>query len=86
MINFIAEVSSNHHRDLERSFDFIDAASSAGCTAVKFQLFKVDLTCLVFSSQFHLETPAPVVDSGFHCDANSSGVLYSRLEWGRTAL
>ena len=42
MINFIAEVSSNHHRDLQRSFDFIDAASSAGCTAVKFQLFKVD--------------------------------------------
>jgi N-acetylneuraminate synthase len=42
MINFIAEVSSNHHRDLERSFDFIDAASSAGCTAVKFQLFKVE--------------------------------------------
>jgi len=42
MINFIAEVSSNHNRDLERSFDFIDAASSAGCTAVKFQLFKVE--------------------------------------------
>jgi sialic acid synthase SpsE len=39
---FIAEVSSNHHRDLQRSFDFIDAASSAGCSAVKFQLFKVE--------------------------------------------
>ena len=32
------------------------------------------LTCLVFSSQFHLETLAPVVDSDFHCDTNSSGV------------
>lgn len=42
MINFIAEVSSNHHRDLQRSFEFIDAASVAGCTAVKFQLFKVE--------------------------------------------
>ncbi len=44
------------------------------------------LTCLVFSSQFHLETPAPVIDSDFHCDTNSSGVWYSKLEWGRTAL
>jgi len=48
------------------------------------QEFKV--TCLVFSSQFHLETLAPVVDSDFHCDTNSNGVWYSRLEWGRTAL
>lgn len=42
MIPFIAEVSSNHHRDLQRSLDFIDAAAEAGCRAVKFQLFKVD--------------------------------------------
>jgi N-acetylneuraminate synthase len=42
MIKFIAEVSSNHHRDLERSFAFIDAAAKAGCQAVKFQLFKID--------------------------------------------
>ncbi|MHB1222174.1 MAG: N-acetylneuraminate synthase family protein, partial [Gammaproteobacteria bacterium] len=39
---FIAEVSSNHHRDLSRSFDFIDAAAHAGCSAVKFQLFKIE--------------------------------------------
>jgi len=38
---FIAEVSSNHHRDLERSLAFIDSAASAGCQAVKFQLFRV---------------------------------------------
>ena len=42
MIKFIAEVSSNHHRDLERSFEFIDAAASSGCKAVKFQLFKIE--------------------------------------------
>ncbi len=42
MIEFIAEVSSNHHRDLQRCFAFIDAAAGAGCHAVKFQLFKVD--------------------------------------------
>jgi len=39
---FISEVSSNHHRDLERCFDFIDASAEAGCGAVKFQLFKID--------------------------------------------
>jgi len=42
MIEFIAEVSSNHHRNLSRSIDFIDAAAKAGCSAVKFQLFKID--------------------------------------------
>ena len=42
IVKFIAEVSSNHHRDLTRSFDFIDSASRVGCTAVKFQLFKIE--------------------------------------------
>lgn len=42
MIQFIAEVSSNHNRDLQRSFAFIDAAAEVGCQAVKFQLFKID--------------------------------------------
>jgi N-acetylneuraminate synthase len=42
-MKFIAEVSSNHHRDLNRCFEFIDAAAAAGCHAVKFQLFKIDL-------------------------------------------
>lgn len=39
---FIAEVSSNHHGDLNRSLRFIDVAAEVGCDAVKFQLFKVD--------------------------------------------
>ncbi len=39
---FVAEVSSNHNQDLDRSFQFIDAASRAGCDAVKFQMFRVD--------------------------------------------
>ncbi|MDH5749604.1 MAG: N-acetylneuraminate synthase family protein [Rhodospirillales bacterium] len=39
---FIAEVSSNHHRDLDRCRAFIEAAHKSGCAAVKFQLFKVD--------------------------------------------
>ncbi|PWV63307.1 N-acetylneuraminate synthase family protein [Plasticicumulans acidivorans] len=39
---FIAEVSSNHHRDLERCLAFIDTAAAIGCAAVKFQLFRVE--------------------------------------------
>lgn len=42
-LKFIAEVSSNHSRDLERCYRFIDASASAGCQAVKFQLFRIDL-------------------------------------------
>ena len=32
-------------------------------------------TCLVFSSQLHLETPAPLVDLFLHYDMNSMDVL-----------
>lgn len=38
---FIAEVSSNHDRDLDRAFAFIDRAADIGCGAVKFQLFRI---------------------------------------------
>ena len=41
-VKFIAEVSSNHARSLERSIDFIKQAAAVGCAAVKFQLFKAD--------------------------------------------
>jgi len=37
----IAEVSSNHHQDLERCLQFVDAAADLGCGAVKFQLFRI---------------------------------------------
>jgi len=39
---FIAEVSSNHEADLARCLAFVDCAAEAGCTAVKFQLFRID--------------------------------------------
>jgi len=39
--SFVAEVSSNHHRDLERCLEFITTAAEIGCDAVKFQLFRV---------------------------------------------
>ena len=38
---FIAEVSSNHARDLDRALAFIDEAANAGFDAVKFQLFRI---------------------------------------------
>lgn len=38
---FVAEVSSNHHRDLVRCLAFIDKAAEIGCGAVKFQLFRI---------------------------------------------
>ena len=40
-VAFVAEVSSNHHRDLERCLAFVDKASEIGFMAVKFQLFKI---------------------------------------------
>ena len=42
MIFFIAEVSSNHSKDIDRAIKFIDIAAKIGCDAVKFQLFKVE--------------------------------------------
>lgn len=39
---FIAEVSSNHHGDLERCKQFIDCAADIGCDSVKFQLFRIE--------------------------------------------
>ena len=41
-VNFIAEVSSNHSKDLDRSLKFVDCAAEIGFDSVKFQLFKVD--------------------------------------------
>lgn len=42
MINFIAEVSSNHNQSLERCLKFVDTAADIGCNSVKFQLFKIE--------------------------------------------
>ena len=41
-INFVAEVSSNHNRDLDRCLSFVEKSAEIGCSAVKFQLFKID--------------------------------------------
>jgi len=39
---FIAEVSSNHGKDIYRAKQFIKTAANIGCAGVKFQLFKID--------------------------------------------
>lgn len=41
-VQFIAEVSSNHSRDIGRALEFIERAADVGCDAVKFQLFRID--------------------------------------------
>lgn len=41
-VRFVAEVSSNHNKDLARSLEFINTAAEIGCYGVKFQLFKID--------------------------------------------
>src|SRR5439155_15357189 len=42
MTEFVAEVSSNHHRDLDRALAFVETAARIGCATVKFQLFRID--------------------------------------------
>ncbi len=42
MVKFIAEVSSNHNKDLGRCLSFVDVAAEIGCDAMKFQLFRVN--------------------------------------------
>jgi len=39
---FIAEIGSNHNRDLTRALRLIDASAAAGCGAVKLQVFRVE--------------------------------------------
>ncbi len=51
---FVAEVSSNHNRNIDRCFSFIDFAAEIGCGAVKFQLFKIEE---LFASEILLKSP-----------------------------
>jgi len=41
-VKFIAEISSNHNKNIERCFKLIETAAAIGCDGVKFQLFKID--------------------------------------------
>ena len=55
---FIAEVSSNHNRNLDRCLDFVTKAQQSGFDAVKFQVFKID----------QLFTPEVLQRSKMHSD------------------
>ena len=39
---FIAEIGSNHNKDLKRCYKLIDEVKKLGFYAVKFQLFKIN--------------------------------------------
>lgn len=55
---FIAEVSSNHSRDLKRCLDLVEASKRSGFDAIKFQAFKVEELFseeILISSPEHLE-------------------------------
>ena len=41
MLDFVAEVSSNHNGDLARARKFIEVAKEIGATSIKFQLFDI---------------------------------------------
>ncbi|MGB2806134.1 MAG: N-acetylneuraminate synthase family protein [Sedimentisphaerales bacterium] len=40
-VEFVAELSSNHNKDIDRCIRFIETAKAIGCDAVKFQLFQI---------------------------------------------
>ncbi len=65
---FIAEVSSNHHRDLDRCLKFIDTAAKMGCDGVKFQLFKIDdlfAPEILIKSQLHRDRKKRILTNRF---------------------
>lgn len=51
----IAEMSGNHNQSLERAFQIVDAAASAGAHAVKLQTYTADtITLDVRTEEFHI--------------------------------
>lgn len=42
MARFIAEIGSNHNRDLSRLRTLVQSSAAAGCQAVKLQVFRID--------------------------------------------
>lgn len=74
-VHFCAEVSSNHARDLERCFAFVDAAAEAGCDSVKFQLFKVDE---LFAPEILAKSEKHRARKGWELPTNLLGPIASR--------
>ena len=54
----IAEMSGNHNQSLERAFEIVDAAATAGAHAVKLQTYTADtITLDVSTDEFHIADP-----------------------------
>ena len=53
-IKFIAEIGSNHNRDINRCLKLVDIAKSLDCYAVKFQMFKIEN---LFAKEFIKKNP-----------------------------
>lgn len=54
----IAEMSGNHNQSLERAFDIVDAAASAGAHALKIQTYTPDtMTIDLEEREFHISDP-----------------------------
>ena len=65
IVEFIAEVSSNHNRDINRMKEFVHASKEAGCSGVKFQLFKVNKLFspeILLASEIHRDRKAWELD------------------------
>ena len=68
MVKFIAEVSSNHNKDLGRMKEFVSVASDIGCDGVKFQLFKIDqlfASEILSKSEKHRDRQEWELDEGY---------------------
>lgn len=83
-VRFVAEVSSNHGRDLGRCMEFIGVAARIGCAAVKFQQFKIRELFDPIALKHHphlLEREAWELPSAFNAQlsaqAKRSGIAYS---------
>ena len=75
MTRFVAEVSSNHGRDLARALAFVDAAADVGCDAVKFQQFRIDL---LFASEALRADPALGARRAWELPEDVHGALAAR--------
>ena len=90
---FVAEVSSNHGADLERSLDFVDTAARVGCDAVKFQQFRIEELfspeALIHAPEL-LERKAWELPESFNRDlaerAKAKGLLFSSTPFYMTAV
>lgn len=72
---FVAEVSSNHNQDLNRSLEFVNVAAECGFDAIKFQLFEVEK---LFSPEARVANPQLAKRKGWELPPSFISPLASR--------